>query len=124
MTNIPYPLVSILIPTYNRPHYFQLALKSALAQTYPNIEIIIGDDSTDNLTEELVRQSYLPMYKNIIYIRNSPSLGQFQNDLFLFERATGDYINYLMDDDLLHPDKIQQMMSFFYRYESFNCDIL
>ena len=82
MTNIPYPLVSILIPTYNRPHYFQLALKSALAQTYPNIEIIIGDDSTDNLTEELVRQSYLPMYKNIIYIRNSPSLGQFQNDLF------------------------------------------
>ena len=41
MTNIPYPLVSILIPTYNRPHYFQLALKSALAQTYPNIEIII-----------------------------------------------------------------------------------
>ncbi|HHL0974608.1 TPA: glycosyltransferase family 2 protein [Bacillus cereus] len=114
MTNISYPLVSILIPTYNRPHYFQLALKSALAQTYPNIEIIIGDDSTDNLTEELVRQSYLPMYKNIIYIRNSPSLGQFQNDLLLFERATGDYINYLMDDDLLHPDKIQQMMSFFF----------
>ncbi|MEH7221468.1 glycosyltransferase family 2 protein, partial [Bacillus toyonensis] len=46
MTINTYPLVSILIPTYNRPHYFQLALDSALAQTYPNIEIIIGDDST------------------------------------------------------------------------------
>ncbi|PFE05406.1 glycosyltransferase family 2 protein [Bacillus cereus] len=113
MTRNPYPLVSILIPTYNRPHYFQLALDSALAQTYPNIEIIIGDDSTDNKTQELVRQFYLPKYKNIFYIRNYSSLGQFQNDLLLFEQASGDYINYLMDDDLLHPDKIQKMMNLF-----------
>ncbi len=35
------PLVSILIPTYNRPHYFKIALESALAQTYSNIEIIV-----------------------------------------------------------------------------------
>ncbi|EJQ80455.1 MULTISPECIES: glycosyltransferase family 2 protein [Bacillus cereus group] len=113
MTLHTYPLVSILIPTYNRPHYFQLALDSALAQTYPNIEIIIGDDSTDNKTQDLVRQFYLPEYKNIFYIRNSSSLGQFQNDLLLFEQASGDYINYLMDDDLLHPDKIQKMMDLF-----------
>lgn len=113
MINSAYPLVSILIPTYNRPHYFQLALNSALAQTYPNIEIIIGDDSTDNKTQELVRKSYLPVHNDIIYIRNSPALGQFQNGLLLLEQANGDYINYLMDDDLLHPDKIQKMMSFF-----------
>ncbi|HDR7386015.1 TPA: glycosyltransferase [Bacillus toyonensis] len=113
MTINTYPLVSILIPTYNRPHYFQLALDSALAQTYPNIEIIIGDDSTDNKTQELIKQSYLPIYKNIVYIQNSVSLGQFQNGLLLFEKASGNYINYLMDDDLLHPDKIQKMMNLF-----------
>ncbi|WMT43329.1 glycosyltransferase [Paenibacillus sp. D2_2] len=113
MTNEKYPLVSVLIPTYNRPDYFRLALDSVLAQTYPNIEIIIGDDSTDNATQELVKQFYLPAYKNIIYFRNSPTLGQFQNDLMLFEQASGDYINYLMDDDLFHPDKIQKMMNFF-----------
>ena len=36
------PLVSVLIPTYNRPHYFEKALCSVLEQTYPNVEIIIG----------------------------------------------------------------------------------
>ena len=66
------PLVSILIPTYNRPHYFKIALESALAQTYSNIEIIIGDDSTNDETETLIHEQYLPHYKNVTYIRNTP----------------------------------------------------
>ena len=41
------PLVSICIPSYNQPRFFEMALQSALAQTYPNIEIIVGDDSTN-----------------------------------------------------------------------------
>ena len=64
------PLVSILIPTYNRPHYFKIALESALAQTYSNIEIIVGDDSTNNETEKLIYRDYLHKYKHITYIRN------------------------------------------------------
>ena len=48
------PLVSILIPTYNKPKYAQEALESALAQTYENIEIIIGDDSTNEEVKEMV----------------------------------------------------------------------
>ncbi|MGQ0453214.1 glycosyltransferase family 2 protein, partial [Bacillus sp. SS-TM] len=76
------PLVSILIPTYNRPHYFKIALESALAQTYSNIEIIIGDDSTNDETATLIREQYLPNYKNITYIRNTPTLGQFLHVYF------------------------------------------
>ncbi|MGM2833869.1 glycosyltransferase family 2 protein, partial [Bacillus cereus group sp. Bce025] len=64
------PLVSILIPTYNRPHYFKIALESALAQTYSNIEIIVGDDSTNNETEKLIYRDYLHKHKHITYIRN------------------------------------------------------
>ncbi|WP_075209242.1 glycosyltransferase [Cytobacillus solani] len=107
------PLVSILIPTYNRPDYFELALKSALEQTYENIEIIIGDDSTNNLTESLVKDKYLPYYNNIRYIRNETNLGQFDNDLKLMELSSGEYINFLMDDDLFHPKKIEKMMDYF-----------
>lgn len=65
-----YPLVSVLIPTYNRPHYFKEALDSVINQTYRNIEIIIGDDSTNNETEELVRNQYLYKYPNIKYYHN------------------------------------------------------
>lgn len=107
------PLISILIPTYNRPEYFELALKSALEQTYENIEIIIGDDSTNNLTESLVKDKYLPYYNNIRYIRNETNLGQFDNDLKLMELSSGEYINFLMDDDLFHPEKIEKMMDYF-----------
>ncbi|ENL4424233.1 TPA: glycosyltransferase family 2 protein, partial [Bacillus cereus] len=63
------PLVSVLIPTYNRPHYFEKALCSVLEQTYPNIEIIIGDDSTNDETEKVL-QKYLYDHSNIIYIKN------------------------------------------------------
>lgn len=108
-----YPLVSILIPTYNRPHYFELALTSVLEQTYPNIEILIGDDSSNEDTVYLVQTKYLPAYSNITFIRNQRTLGPLDNNLSLFEKANGDYINYLMDDDLFYPEKIEKMMAYF-----------
>ncbi|OJE49080.1 glycosyl transferase family 2 [Bacillus proteolyticus] len=107
------PLVSILIPTFNRPHYFKIALESALAQTYSNIEIIVGDDSTNDATEILMKRHYLPNYKNITYIRNSATLGQFNNSLMLLEQSNGEYINFLMDDDIFYSNKIEKMMFYF-----------
>ncbi|PDY46359.1 glycosyl transferase family 2, partial [Bacillus cereus] len=84
------------MPTYNRPHYFKIALESALAQTYPNIEVIVGDDSTNDETEKLMNEKYLPNHSHITYIRNSTTLGQFHNDLMLLEQSSGEYINFLM----------------------------
>jgi glycosyltransferase involved in cell wall biosynthesis len=49
-SNFPQPLVSILIPTHNRPEYFEIALKSALAQSYENFEVVVSDNSSDDLT--------------------------------------------------------------------------
>ncbi|MCC2463191.1 glycosyltransferase, partial [Bacillus mobilis] len=92
------PLVSVLIPTYNRPDYFEKALCSVLQQTYSNIEIIVGDDSTNDETENVL-QKYLFDHSNIIYIKNRSTLGQFENALMLFNEANGEYINFLMDDD-------------------------
>ena len=107
------PLVSILIPTYNRPHYFKIALESALAQTYSNIEIIVGDDSTNNETEKLIYRDYLHKHKHITYIRNPSTLGQFHNALMLLEQSNGEYINFLMDDDIFYNNKIEKMMFHF-----------
>lgn len=107
-----FPKVSILIPTYNRPAYFELALQSALAQNYPNLEIIVGDDSTNEETEQLIKP-YLEQHPHLIYYKNPQNLGQFENDLKLLEHANGEYINFLMDDDLFHPDKISRMMVYF-----------
>ncbi|WP_154605642.1 glycosyltransferase family 2 protein [Arthrobacter sp. AQ5-05] len=107
------PLVSILIPAYNRPEYLSQALESALFQTYGNIEIIIGDDSTSDDVEKLIRSEYLPKYSNIKYWRNESNRGQYQNDLDLIAASNGKYLNILMDDDLLHLDKIRSQMAYF-----------
>ncbi|NHM29959.1 glycosyltransferase [Neobacillus terrae] len=112
-SNEIYPLVSILIPTYNRPELFQLALESAINQTYKNIEIIIGDDSTNDETEELIRKNYLNKYSNIKYYHNKSNLGQFKNDIKLYNMSSGEFVNYLMDDDVFEFTKIEKMMDYF-----------
>ncbi|WP_434304827.1 glycosyltransferase [Clostridium botulinum] len=108
-----FPLVSVLIPTYNRPEYFKEALESVINQTYRNIEIIIGDDSTNDETENLIKENYLNNYDNIKYYHNKKNLGQFDNDLKLYDIAEGQFINFLMDDDLFEITKIEKMMNYF-----------
>ena len=106
-----FPKVSVLIPTYNRPDYFEQALQSALEQTYRHLEIIVGDDSTNDETQERIRP-YLERDPRIIYIRNERNLGQFENDLKLMELVGSEYVNFLMDDDLFDPHKIERMMAY------------
>lgn len=104
------PLVSILIPTHNRPDYFELALKSVLAQDYDNIEVIVSDNSDNELTHERIAP-YLKEYPYIYYSR-VPGYTAPDNFENCFSLSQGEYINYLMDDDLFHPEKIRKMMSY------------
>lgn len=113
------PLVSVLIATYNRPEYFELALMSALNQTYKNIEIIICDDSIDYRTKEIV-EKYMQAYKNIKYFFNGGSLGEYGliNMQKCYSLANGEFINFLNDDDIFDKYKIEKMINCFYIYEN------
>lgn len=108
------PLVSILIPTHNRPHYFEIALNSALAQTYENCEIIVSDNSDDTSTQEII-QKYLRLYPHIKYYFKQ-SMSAAGNWGKCLELATGEYINFLMDDDIFAPEKIKRMMHYYINY--------
>jgi len=107
------PLVSICIPTHNRPHFLKQALKSAQKQTYKTIEIIISDNSDNNIT-----QKYISTLndKRIRYYRNVPNLDQLLNGILPAQRARGTYIKYLMDDDLLKPNCVKKMVSVLEQY--------
>src|SRR5690349_13450286 len=89
-------LVSILIPTFERPHLLGEAIDSALAQTYPHVEVLVGDDSRDGRTEALVRGH--PAASRIDYEHNARPLGQAGNVNRLFDRARGDRVIVLHDD--------------------------
>lgn len=102
--------MSVIIPTFNRPKYFKEALESALAQTYRNFEIVISDDGTNDETEQLI-QPYLEKYPCIKYFRNK---GFTSHDNWNFLRAynnpDAEYVNWLMDDDLWYPRKLERMI--------------
>lgn len=110
------PKVSVLIPTRNRPDFFEGALTSALAQSYQNLEIIVCDNSSDDLTETRVRP-YLERFPQISYRHNESDLGMVGNLRRCLDFSSGDYVNYLMDDDLFEADKIRRMMAFLLAYE-------
>jgi glycosyltransferase involved in cell wall biosynthesis len=110
------PLVSVVIPAYNRPHTLKIAIDSVLEQTYPNIEIIICDDSSDDRVQEMIRP-YLNTFSQIKYHKNKKNLF-LENWHKCFELATGEYINYLMDDDVFHKEKIKKMIYFFNEFEN------
>ncbi len=106
-----FPLVTIIIPTFNRPKFFREALESALNQTYRNVEIFISDNSTDDATENLIRDFDDARIK---YFRHK----NFDaNDNWNFARAydnpAAEYVNWLMDDDLFMPTKIERMIEIY-----------
>ncbi|MBQ9479220.1 MAG: glycosyltransferase [Selenomonadaceae bacterium] len=107
-----FPLVQILIPTFNRPQFFPVALESAMNQTYRNIEIIISDDSTNDHTYAVV-QPYLSRDNRIQYFRN-PGFTSADNNRFLqkkmWERTEAEYFSWLFDDDMFYPTKIEKMI--------------
>lgn len=108
------PLVSICIPTYNEPYFFEKALLSALNQTYENMEIIVGDDSTNEDIKNLI-QPYLEQTDKIKYFYHGGPLGAngMKNIDFIVNHSKGNYVNILLHDDIIYPEKISRMMEYF-----------
>jgi predicted O-linked N-acetylglucosamine transferase (SPINDLY family)/glycosyltransferase involved in cell wall biosynthesis len=104
------PLVSICIPTYNGAEFIGEAIQSAIAQTYPNIEIIVSDDGSKDQTIAIAQsfQSQTAVDFHIILHRN---YGLSQNWNFCISQAKGEYIKFLFQDDLLEPECIEKMVA-------------
>ncbi len=107
---ISQPLVSICIPTYNGAAFIGEAIQSALAQTYPNIEVIISDDGSTDATIAIAQsfQSQTSADLRIILHRN---YGLSQNWNFCISQAKGKYIKFLFQDDFLAPECIAKMVA-------------
>ena len=111
-----YPLVSIVIPTFERPHYFRLALESVLAQTYRNLDIFITDNSHNTETADMMRRDFADDPR--IHYEHHPSYGVYENWACArsYDNKDAAYVNWLMDDDLFMPNKIALMMDSFFAH--------
>lgn len=103
-------LVSIIMPSYNTAKYIEESIKSVLAQTYTNWELLIVDDcSTDN-TDEIV-QSFLSD-ERIKYFKNKYNSGAAISRNRALREAKGKWIAFLDSDDLWLPQKLEKQISF------------
>ena len=104
-----YPSMSFLMITYNQEKTIEQALKSALAQDYPNLEIIVCDDCSKDHTFEIatkIATDYHGPFK-IILQRNDPNLGIGANFHKAFTLATGEWLFMAAGDDVSMPNRCQ-----------------
>lgn len=93
------PLVSLIIPTFNRKSMLKRAIDHVLKQDYPNIEVIISDNCSDDGTENMVKDDYKNEYR-VIYSRNETNIGPALNyKKAFYELAKGKYCVMQSDDD-------------------------
>lgn len=104
------PLISIIVPTYNRAHLLPRAIKSVLNQTYTNFELIIIDDGSTDDTEKVVRSFNNPA---IIYIKHKENRGVLSARNTGFRAMRGKYVCLLDSDDELLPDALETIVEKF-----------
>lgn len=102
-------LVSICIPTYNGAEFIEEAMESVLAQTYPNLEIVVSDDASVDSTLELIA-SYKVKTSIPIHIHHHVPNGIGANWNHCITKAKGKYIKFLFQDDVLMPECVTEMV--------------
>jgi len=114
--------ISIIIPTYNgetrnNGKYLKEAIESVLNQTYKNLELIIINDGSTDLTESICKQ-YTDKRIKYIYQKNK-GLSAARNTGIL--NSTGIYITFLDDDDIFYKDKLLEQYIFIQKH---NADVV
>ncbi len=108
------PLVSAIITTYNRATWLEKSLQSCLEQTYLNLEIIVIDDGSNNNSA----QQICNRFPRVKYIRQAnQGLGGARNTGI--NQSSGEFIQFLDDDDWLEPSSIANKMEIFSEHK--NC---
>ncbi len=97
-----FPLVSVVVPTYNYSKYISQAIESVLAQTYPNIEIVVIDDGSTDDTASIIGK-----FGNKIHYHFQANQGLSAARNRGIEVSSGAYIQFLDSDDKLGPQSIE-----------------
>ena len=124
------PLISVIMPVYNRKDVVMNAIDSVLAQTYENFELIVIDDASTDGTTELLKKINHDKVKVIFHEKNKYASGARNTGL---KNANGEYIAYLDSDNLLDERYLSATVGAFlelpdaggiysaqYRYETYD----
>ena len=112
-------LVSIIMPSFNTAPYIAESIRSVMAQTYTDWELIIVDDASTDNTGDVVSSlmssrtsSAITNSLNIHYLKNDRNRGAAYSRNRALREARGKYIAFLDSDDLWAPDKLEKQIAF------------
>lgn len=105
------PLVSVVIPVYNRQDYLEECVRSALAQTFRHLEVIVSDNGSTDGTWDICRRLAVEDSRVKVF-RNAENVGPVKNWLAGLNEATAPITKILFSDDTLHPTFLERTLPF------------
>lgn len=115
MSNAEYPLISIIVPTFERSNLLPRALDSIFSQTWSNIEVVVVDDNIPGSDWEKKTLETLKPYcerENFVYVKTSGKTGGGAARNIAIRQCKGDYVAFLDDDDRYLPNKLETQVRF------------
>lgn len=118
MRQYEHPKASLIIPAYNAEGYISRSIDTALAQSFSDLEIIIVDDGSTDRTPEII-DWYAEKYSNVVVIhKENGGVAAARNTGI--EYAGGEYIGFMDNDDMIHPEMITSLHNPAKKYD---CDV-
>lgn len=106
--NAAMPLVSVIIPAYNAATWIPATLRSVLAQTYHNIEVLVVDDGSQDATPEIVQAFAAQDSRVTLLQQNNSGVAAARN--LAIAQATGEYIAPIDADDIWYPQNLEKQV--------------
>ena len=115
------PLVSVVMPSYNRANFVGNAIDSILNQTYNDFEFIIVDDGSTDSTSEVL-QKYAAKDKRVVLLRQNNQGAAAARNAGV-DKAKGKYIAFMDDDDISLPNRLDKQVAFLEKYPDYSACI-
>jgi glycosyltransferase involved in cell wall biosynthesis len=109
MTNVAFPKISVISPSYNQAQYLETTIKSVLDQAYPNLEYIVIDGGSSDGSADIIRK----YAGRLAHWVSEKDRGQSHAINKGFARSTGDILCWLNSDDFFEPGTLQYVADFF-----------
>lgn len=106
------PLISIVIPSYNKVKYIERTLKSIVTQNYTNFEVIIQDGGSNDGSLEIIK-NYLNRYPKIIKFESKKDNGQLDAINSGIKKTKGDIVTYINADDVYEKGSFETVANYY-----------
>ncbi len=111
------PLVSVIMPAYNSERFIEAAIRSVIAQTVTDWELLVIDDGSNDSTCKIVER-LAENDSRIVLIKNPENLGVAKTRNRGFDLCRGEYVALLDSDDVWYPNKLEEQLSIVSRDEA------